>query len=569
MSSSEGAAAPGGASAKELETGTGTGSGTGTQADTETELSRTSPAGSSTEDHHARRIAGSAIVLSSLSGLALLLTLVWQLSIAAYFGTTSELDAFWIALAMPKAVVDSFHLGILTLLFILVFNLGAKTTDEDRSRLASSLFNLVLLSNLVLVPAFILGAPWLVRWMAPGLTVEQVDLAARLMPRLSLLLLPTAVTGGLAGVLHAHQRFVPFALSRVIGVSLQIGILSVLVLRIGVDALVWALLLGALVMLIFCLPSFLRTDFRYRPILRFEGREARAIFGLFVALAGFALLERLNQMSDRFFASMLPAGSVSALEFGWRFEIPVSQVLSFSIALPSFAIMAVQAAEDRLFDFRRTVLVSVRLVALLVVPLVGFLVVLRNPIVDLWFRRGSFSPEAASLVASLIPPLAIIFLLRAFGVIMLFGLLSTRKHKPLLVILFLEVVANTILNSFFVKSMGLQGVVLATALAMLVANLWLWALLLRPLKSWSFQSLGEGVWKPVAVGVASTAILQAAYWLLLSGRFSTSGKTLAFQLAGIGLTYVVLHFAVGRLSGVIDARFAKGVPRFGLFGEGT
>src|SRR5690349_17101893 len=77
------------------------------------------------------RIIGPPIQLAALSGASLLLALGFKLSVAALFSTSSELDAFWIALALPKANVNSIHLGVPTILFILIFNIPSDPADPE------------------------------------------------------------------------------------------------------------------------------------------------------------------------------------------------------------------------------------------------------------------------------------------------------------------------------------------------------------------------------------------------------------------------------------------------------
>ncbi len=513
----------------------------------------------------ANQIARSGLLLAGLAGCGFLLTIGWNLSIAALFGTSAELDAFWIGFAIPKAVADSFHLGILTLLFVLVFNLHDRNgSTEDPWELLSSVFNVVLLITSLLIVLALFGAPLLVKLMGPGLDADLQARSAGILRELSLLMIPTAFVGLFAGVLHANQRFFPFAMSRVAGLSIQIAVLFLLASRMNVRALVWAVILGSLVMVFVCLPAFLRIRSRYSPRILIRTPGARTAFRLFLALGAAALLDRANQVSDRFFASGLGEGFVSSLEFAWRFEIPVSQVLSLSIALPSFALMALQASEDGLREFRKTLVIGVRLVALFVVPVVGYLLVLRDPITSLWFQRGMFSAESSARVASLVPALAVIFCLKSFATLMVFALLSLHKVKQLLGILALEVITHTALNAILVGPLGLQGIVIAGATAALLSNSWLWFLLLRSMGGWSLASFGRGAWKTVTTSAGAVGFLWIAH-LLWPVMGAVSGQpSIAPYLAVIGILYLVFYVALCRALGLIEIGARGGLPRIRL-----
>lgn len=512
----------------------------------------------------ANQLARFAGLLAGLTILVFGLNIIWNVMVAKFFGTSAELDAFWVGSAIPKAISDSFHFGLLTLVFVIIFNLhtgSANTTD--RWRLASSTLNLVLLFTSGAIAIILLGAPFFVKLMAPGLAAPLQTLAASTLRTLSLMLAPTALVGAFAGILNARQDFLPFSISRLAGLSVQIGILYLFADRFGIYALVWGMLLGTFVMLVICLASFRRLGFRYTLSLKFHSSEARAVLRLFTVLVCLSFLSQLNQASNRFFASLMGPGSVSALEFAWRFELPVSQILGVSVALPSFALLALHAASDDMIEFRDTLAITVRLVGLLVVPLIGFMAVLREPLTFVWFRRGEFSSDAALLVSSLLPPLGLILICRSFSSVMVFGLLSLQKTNALMGILFLEVITGAVLSFILVNVMGVKGIVLATALAMMASNAWLWTLLLRRVGKLSFRSFVSQAWKIVAANLMAVVLLEVIYHTLWADTYESTLLTMT-KLTGMGLAFLGAYTIVCRSLGLIELGMSGGQPRLRL-----
>jgi putative peptidoglycan lipid II flippase len=321
------------------------------------------------------------------------------------------------------------------------------------------------------------------------------------------------------------------------------------------------MILGAIAMLVVTVGPLLRTGFRYTPAIDFRDDRARTVFTVFAALLIFALLDRLNQISNRYFASLVGDGAISALEFGWRFELPISHVLSSSVALPSLAMMALQAAGNQVQALRKTVTISLGLIAILVVPLIGFLVVLREPLTALWLQHGAFSAHDSALVSSLLPALSVSYLMRALGTVTVYGLLILRQLKALLGILVLEVIATTVLNAVMVDPWGLQGVVIATSIARVGANIWLGFILLRALGGWSLRSFGARVWKPLTVSFGSVLVLFAARSVLDIAQPTRGTLLLLIELAAIGAAYLLMHFGLCRASGLVEIRTVRGIPR--------
>lgn len=512
----------------------------------------------------ADRITRPATQLAALSAASLVLSVGWQLSVAALFGTSSELDSFWIALALPKAIVDSIHLGLLTILFILIFNLPKEGDATDiHGELASSVLNAVLIGTLLLVPAIMVFAPALTKAMGRGLDPEHLTEAARMLRVLALLLLPTAVAGALAGILHARRRFLPFAFGRVLSLVAQILVLFLVVVYPNwqLDALIWSTLAGYVVLMVCCVPAFRQTGFRYRPVLRWRGPQQRAIFDVALAMVAFSLLDRLNQAVDRFVASFYEAGSISALEFGWRFEIPIVQVLSMSVALPTLALMAGQAGEKQWAELRATVTESLRLLTLLVIPVIGFIVVLREPLTFLWFERGAFSPDSARLVSSLLPFMGVMFLMRAFGTVTVYGLLSLRKLRLLLSVLSVEVTLNICLNALFFPHLGLQGVVFATAISMTIGSLWIGRVLMKSLHDWSLRALAVELRRPLVASLSSVLALAALFRVFGVGWMGDTHLARGIELGTIGLAFVLGHLLIASRLRLVRLRFGAGMPQ--------
>src|SRR5207302_11301937 len=139
---------------------------------------------------------------------------------------------------------------------------------------------------------------------------------------------------------------------------------------------------------------------------------------------------------------------------------------------------AQRAGLDPRAEFRATLAASARLLVLIVVPLLGFLVVLREPRTRLWLEHGAFSTQSARTVASLLPALAAVYFCRAFASILVFGLLTVGRTRLLLVGLAVETTANAGLDFVLGRLMGLPGIALAGAVSMCAVNAALWIVVL-------------------------------------------------------------------------------------------
>lgn len=508
-------------------------------------------------------MARTAILVAGLSALALGLTLIWHLTVARSFGASPQLDAFWIGFAIPRTITESFHYGLLTLLFVLVLNRSSSGDADEAERLGSSVLNLVLLGTVALVLVLVVAAPVVVAATAPGLGAEPARLATSLLRRLAPVLGLTAILGALGGLAIARGRVALFAASRAAAPALQVATLLLLVGAAGVDALVPAVWAGAVGAAVLYAPHLRRLGFRYRPLVDLRGPEARSLSRLVGALCGVWVLVGLNQASDRFFASLLGPGRLSALEFAWRFEIPITQVVSLGVALPTLALLARSASAESREEFRGVLGNAGRLLSLSALPAIGLLVVLREPLTSLWLQRGAFDERAAAEVSSLLPWLAPVFLCRAFSSVLVFGLLTLRRGGVLLAAVAAEVGVNTALNLWLGQVMGLPGIATATAIAMVASNLFLWRILLA--------ESGAGALLPMLVraraplGAVVLAVIGAMGLRAVAfGAAAAAGLALVAPLLAVGIGFGALYLALCLAGGVVELRRGPGLPRLRL-----
>lgn len=511
----------------------------------------------------APQMARSALLVAGVSAVTLVLTVAWQTLIARTFGVSTELDAFWVALGIPRAIAESFHLGLLTLLFVLVFR-RAPAESADPWRRASAVLNVTLAATAVGIVLLVALAPVLVPLMAPGLPQAEQRLSASLMRWLALMLVPTAIAAALGGIAISRARLLAFTLSRAVMPALQIVVLLACAASLGVQALVWALWIGAAGALLVFVPWLRRTDVRYHFGFNWRDPSTREIVGLQAVLAVIWLLILLNQVVDRRLASLLGPGNVSALEFAWRFEIPISQIVSLGVALPTFALLAQSASSDRRGEFRATLAVSARLLVMTVVPMLGFLVVLRGPLARVWLERGAFSGEAAQSVAALLPALSIVYLCRAFASILVFGLLMVGRARLLVAGLTCELIAHAALGYLLAGTLGLLGVAVASALAMLVVNGALWAQLLRDVGAFAPGRIAAHV-GPNALAVAVAASLLEVIRRVVEGLgLEVIGLQALVPIAAMGAAYLLVYVAACVGTGVIALDLRRPFPRVAL-----
>jgi len=507
-------------------------------------------------------IVGAATLLSRIFGL------IRDVVIAGFFGAGLASDAFFVAFRIPNLLRRLFAEGSLTISFIPIFTEYLKNQGKAEAfHLARSAFRLLSIILVIVTIAGILLAPVIVRLMAWGFSAHPEKLA--LTVTLTRIMFPyiffISLVALCMGILNALGHFAAPALAPVflnIGMIGAVFLISphlsdpVLGLAIGV-------LIGGALQLALQLPFLIKKGFYFwhKATLRHPGLKR---IGLLMLPAIFgAAVYQINGLVGILLASFLPEGSVSYLYYADRicqFPLGIFGIAIATAVLPSLSRQV--SAED--FDAARaTFAYALKLVSYITLPSMVGLIVLREPIVALLFKRGAFDTDKMVLTAY-----ALLFYavgLWAFSAVRIvlstfYALQDTKTPVRMAVI---SIIANLILGIVLMQWLLHGGLALATSLAsMLNLGLLLWALRKR------LSSLG---WKGIAVSVGKTVFcsvfMGGIVWAmarLVIPSMDTTLSSLFFSLFGCIVTGIIVYGVLSLVVKIPECKTVLSLVRDGV-----
>jgi putative peptidoglycan lipid II flippase len=291
------------------------------------------------------------------------------------------------------------------------------------------------------------------------------------------LVLITGIATNCTAVLNTFDRFALPALAPI--ATPAFVILGALLLsgRVGIWAMVYSTLAGALVHA--AMVAWMMEAHGYRLRLLWHGtteatREVARQYGP-VLLSGVVASGGL--LVDQSMAAMLPAGSVSALAYANRFVSVVITLLAGAISsavAPHFSRMI---AHRDWSGCRHTLKTWVRLTALVSAPIALVLVAGSRLLIRLTFQHGAFGPRDTTLVT---PVLAMYALQIPFFVssrVFYRFLVAMRRTDLIFYCGVLNLALDIVLNLILMRWFGVAGIALATSLwtVSTFVFLWYWA----------------------------------------------------------------------------------------------
>lgn len=474
-----------------------------------------------------RQVARAASLVMALFVASRAMGLLREMVIARQFGTSADLDAYLAAFRLPDLFFALMAGGALGSAFIPVFaDYLARDDQTGAWRLASAIINWVLLMLSMVGALAALSAPTLVATIiAPGFTPQQQALTVELMRWMLVSTVIFGVSGVVMGILNARQHFLLPALAPVIYNAAIIGGAWFLGPSIGVRGAVVGVVVGSAGHLLLQIPGLAQHGMRFVPTLAARDPGVREVGRLMAPRAlGQAAVE-LNHLINVTLASLLPAGSYSALNYGRLLMLLPQGVIAQSVAIAAFPTFSTLVARGERDELRHVLVTTLRSVLYLTLPAAVGLIWLREPLVRALLERGAFNAQST----------------RATAWALLFYALGLVSHA------LVEIVTRAFYALHDTRTPVAVGI--AAMLANIAMSLGLMSL------------FGEVGWMPhgglaLANSLATTAEMVVLLYLIGKQLGGLDERRLAGALWRMGLGCLAMLGGLGAMSGMLSSTSA-------------
>ena len=387
--------------------------------------------------------------------------------------------------------------------------------------------------------------PWLIKAIAPGFSGEMYHLAIKL----SRILLPFIFLSGVAilfsAMLNSYKRF---ALPAIGPIILNISIILLLIefsSRLGIVSLVVGFLVGTFFHVLF--QASLLSKYkkgRFRLVFDISSSDTKRFKELFLPIFSMLIILYINAVIVRAFASHLPAGSISALQYANRLLMLPAVLIAGSAGtalLPSMSILADRRDNAELIRYLR---LTLKLIIYILAPILVGIVILRYPIVSILFERGAFDYDDTRVVSTLL--VYYLGVMMAFPLCTIFRqfLYASQYTKPLIKISFIFVSFQVLCCFFLMKILGLNGLALAASLAMIINAFLLYREIGNKIGRVLNISLVKSFVTTALVSLIAGFSTFSVYYLISSHNFSQIKLFNQFFYLGLPLSVGLLTFIV-------------------------
>jgi putative peptidoglycan lipid II flippase len=350
--------------------------------------------------HGKRQMFRSSMVVGTFSFLGSLTGILVEASIAAHLGLSRSSDTFYVAFTIPYVVTNLLKATGQFSLVPFFASLDVHANQQDLWRGFSYALNLLFLGMAAVAGVGAIGAPWLIRGIAPGFTRSETVLATRLCRWLFLILLPAGLAEAIRSFLLSQHHFAVPASGNFFRNVTVIASILLTFHRLGFYSIVFGYLAGYLIQLgILGTQLLVLFPVRYSLTLAGSGEAFRNLRGAGAAQFTAALGWQGLVVVERMIASFLPPGTLTALAYGVKIMSTLVEVLAGSLGTAALPTLARAYARHETEAVRQALRDVMEIGLIAVAPAMIFCLMLPRNIIRLIFERGHFTPQATSLMS--------------------------------------------------------------------------------------------------------------------------------------------------------------------------
>lgn len=337
-----------------------------------------------------------ALFLLTLSSLATtVIGLAANIILAANFGTGAEMDAYVVALVVPKTLV-AITVSSLAMMVIPGFiNLFEARGETAAWQLACRIILVMLIVFPLISLALVLFPDQFAALMAPGFDLDKQAYTSLYIAIMAPIVTVSALETLMQSFFQATGRFAVTVYATGIGGVSYLALLIWLIGDLGMTGVAIATTMQYVIILV----AQLVIGFwgRVHLISLRADEDIRRRFSVLMKSAGVLTfttsVRRLNPALEKYFATQAGAGSASYINYGARFVMIIKDFYVRNVSKVLYPSIATHFAQGNPQAAMNEVMLGARLNMFIIFPMIAGIEVLRETAIRLLLQRGAFTAE--------------------------------------------------------------------------------------------------------------------------------------------------------------------------------
>ncbi|MDD2757206.1 MAG: murein biosynthesis integral membrane protein MurJ [Candidatus Pacebacteria bacterium] len=399
-----------------------------------------------------QKTIGSAVSILAITVLfSRLLGVLRDRLLAGSFGASIDLDIYFAAFRIPDLIYSVIFAGGILVSLLPLFSDIYNKNKEKSWDFINNLINIFLIVFIVVSIIFFIFSPEIVGKMVSGFDEEAISKTIDLTRLIFLSVLFFGLSSIFSTVLNYFNRFVSYSLAPILyNLGIIFGIIF-LAPHWGIFGVGVGVVLGSLLHLLIQIPPAIKLGYRYRPIINFKDPKLKEFLSLIIPRVIASSSSQINFIVITFIASGIGVGAISVFNLSNNLRYLPIGIIGVSFATAIFPLLSKLWVEGQVNEFCNRFVKLFNEVLYISFPIGVLIFVLRNEIVDIILKTGSFSVVAAEITAAALGLFFISTFAQCLAPILLRGFFSLKDTvTPTLIAIFF-VIFNVVLSFFFVS----------------------------------------------------------------------------------------------------------------------
>ncbi|HAN09986.1 MAG TPA: murein biosynthesis integral membrane protein MurJ [Clostridiales bacterium] len=408
----------------------------------------------------------SVIIVLILTVATKLLGFVREALIGSNFGTGVEADAYQMAQRVTITIFMAIGAAITVSVVPIITKYYSNGENEKANKFINKVITFFLIISAGISILVLLFAKEYTSLIAGGFTGERlgltIDFVKILFPSCIIIFAAYVIRA----VLQSRESFIGYS---IMSVPFNMFLILYLMFWVG-DYGIYGLVVSTLVawgfQLVIQIPFTVKDKMKYALDFRIvKDKDIRKFFILFMPILFSTLIYSVSTIIDSRFASSLPEGRVSALNYGYGMYAAIAQTLIYSISAVLFPKLVDNYNAKDFTEFKNDAQNIINNIFYVMIPAQLGLIVLSRPFVEMVFMRGKFDVNSANLTQSAFIFFSLGLVGFALQEIISKTYFSVNDTKTPTITAILSVLLNIILNIILIGPLGMKGLALSTSIA--------------------------------------------------------------------------------------------------------
>ncbi|MBN2021084.1 MAG: hypothetical protein JW749_12775 [Sedimentisphaerales bacterium] len=346
-----------------------------------------------------REIIKSSVFVSLITAVGLIIGFFSQVLIAYYFGTSRELDRFFVAYAFP-AIFSGMAGAVFSSCLIPVVTPIKNEPEALKKAVSMAFFFALAVSSCMALFGF-LGREFILK-ATTNLSRQDLEKTVTLGGLVWMIVGITILTSFISSVYQLTKSFCLPAVMFLLPTTGRILGTVIFANKLGIMALILGEMVFSILSLLIMLPiifKYVSFPFRIEFGNIYTIHFIKAIIPVGISLVPFTILPSI----DVFWASRLAAGSISYIGYSTRIVVALGCLVINGVYMVILPYLSEDISNNKKDEFISRLSASIQAVLIIFIPIAIFCSFFRYDFISVLFKRGEFTEESVKSVGLLLP----------------------------------------------------------------------------------------------------------------------------------------------------------------------